>query len=161
MVSGLYGHHVNGFAKVEMVYMDRVTDRHLRLIRNFESLTSLYILNGQAATDGGLAHIENLKELRTLWLVDSNTSDSQLARLSRLTHLRDLTIRGSTLSDSALSQLDALADLRHVDLICPGMTAQGIDRFRRGHPAAQINLVQDDDFGLELPSIRGVGRRLR
>ncbi len=73
-------------------------------------------LIGTRITDAGLAHLGNLKNLRAVYLSDSNVSDRGVAQLVTHKEIRHLTLARTLISEKGLAQLTTLRQLEFLDI---------------------------------------------
>jgi tRNA A-37 threonylcarbamoyl transferase component Bud32 len=108
-------------------------------------LQSLSLMNCDAVTDVGLAHLGGLTGLRQLQLVGSSRiTDAGLAHLRSLAGLRSLNLRGCRLiTDAGLAHLKGLAGLEELDLgLCGSITDAGLGELRALTGLQRLNLFQ-------------------
>lgn len=139
---------------------DKVTGRGMASIGQIPALEELVICNADEITDGDLARLEGLKNLRVLLISDTWLTVEALRHVGRLPNLEYLSLDGHCGSDRGLEYLKGLTRLRTLRL---GPTASGITNAGIGSLAGLKDLewleldgcreVTDD--GLE--RLRGLG----
>jgi hypothetical protein len=76
-----------------------------------------------SVTDAGVAHLQNLTELRRLHMNDAGLGDAALVAIAKLPKLEWLSLQGNNFSDQGLVQLQGMTSLRELWI------AHGTDRF--------------------------------
>jgi len=125
--------HVKGFAKLECLNL------------NCESFARNQI------TDAGLEHIVGLKDLRRLYLGDTNVSDAGLKHLKELKGLEALNLSGTGVSDAGLEHLKELSQLEDLLVDHTQVTGAGLEHLK-GLVKLQslyLHTTKIDDAGLE------------
>lgn len=115
-----------------------ITDAGLEIIGEMRGLVYLFIADNPMLTDEGLKHIEALRKLGCLGLVDTKITDRGMKSISKLRSLTWLGLERTEITDAGLAQitdLRALADLR---LTGTRVTREGIRRFKIAVPTCRI-----------------------
>ncbi len=115
----------------ESVTFVQVGDDDLARAGMLLSLEQVSVVGDQTrpshVTEAGLAHLRNLKTLRTLGLRNTPMSDAAMAQISQLQSLEYLGFMHAQLTDSGLAQLGRLKRLRHLGLyLCSRYTGAGL-----------------------------------
>ena len=163
-----------GVAIVDLTYDYRrrnqlglsVDDNWLRCLGSLPSVHKLEIGHARDVTDAGLVHLRDLKQLRMLYLYDTNVTGTGFIHLANLPHLAGLDLRWAPLThdgivgikqlehlevlglaetpitDDDLAALKPLANLKSLRLEKTSMTDQGLT-----HLASLVSLEE-----LELPA---------
>jgi len=125
--------HVKGFTKLECLNL------------NCESFARNQI------TDAGLEHIVGLKNLRRLYLGDTNVSDFGLKHVKEFKGLEALNLSGTGVGDAGLEYLKELSQLRDLLLDHTQVTGAGLEHLK-GLVKLQslyLHTTKIDDAGLE------------
>jgi Leucine-rich repeat (LRR) protein len=115
----------------ESVTFGQVGDDDLARAGMLLSLEQVFVVGDQTqpshVTEAGLAHLRDLKSLRTLGLQNTPISDAAMAPISQLRSLESLGFTHAQLTDSGLAQLGGLKRLRRLSLyLCSGYTGAGL-----------------------------------
>lgn len=99
-------------------YAKPLTDEDLKRLGRLTNIEGLYLggyieqsffdtryVSKSAITDAGLEHLQNLTELRQLYLVVPDVTDAGLEHLKGLTNLQELHILSEHVTDAALDDL--------------------------------------------------------
>lgn len=119
----------------------RLTDKStsdLRFLTNLEYLD----LSNTDVSDGTLAGLSALPQLRRLLLSGTRITDNGLRYLRQAIHLQYLDLRRTHVSDTGLQELAGLRDLRHVDARSTKVTRSGAEALKRALPEVWINIDQ-------------------
>lgn len=88
------------------------------------------VLNGTQISDAGLAHLQGLPQLRTLFLDNTQVSDAGLAHLRGLPQLKGLRLASTKISDTGLVHLRGLTQLGGLDLANTQISDAGLKHLR-------------------------------
>jgi hypothetical protein len=117
-----------------------ITDAGLAHLEGLTQLQSLY-LNETQVTDAGLVHLRGLSQLAAfLSLSDTQVSDAGLVHLGGLTQLIYLILDGTQVTDAGLAHLRGLTRLKVLTLDATQVTDAGVQRLKRALPNCDINL---------------------
>jgi serine/threonine protein kinase/tetratricopeptide (TPR) repeat protein len=108
------------------------------------------ILGGAIVTDGDLARLKGLTQLRELYLAGTAVGDAGLAHLRGLSRLRVLNLKGSQVGDAGLAHLKGLADLQRLDLTSTRISGAGLAHLKGLTKLRELYLgkTKVDDDGL-------------
>ncbi len=126
------------------------TDANLQAMQDLGQLRSLW-LNGSDVTDQALSRLAAASNLSKLNLSDTRITDEGLRHLKGLTELRKLNLSGTSLTDAGLEHLKGLAELRELNLSGTSITDAGLEHL------TDIRYLILRDTGV---TIRGVSRFL-
>jgi Leucine Rich repeat len=93
----------------------RLTDRAMAAIGSLHGLQELQLFR-PAITNGGLAPLKELKELKVLVIADARISDSGLNALKDHETLEDLDLSGTNLTNAAGDLLKTIAKLKSLNV---------------------------------------------
>jgi hypothetical protein len=94
---------------------------------------------GTRITDGGLAHLEELRRLKTLYLVGTEVTDMGLQHLEHLNELEWLNLSHTRVTDAGLEHLKGLIRLRQLYLTGTKVTDGGVRDLKRALPKCWID----------------------
>ena len=122
-----------------------ITDASLACLAGFPHLQALDLghtkkLGKSTITDGGLAHVEKLTELRHLSLTSTDINDAGLVHLKGLTHLESLNLEQTKVSDAGLKNLAGLTKLQRLKLMGTKVTDTGVKSLQESLPGCKISL---------------------
>jgi hypothetical protein len=103
---------------------NKVTDAGLAHVKDLRQLRTL-VLDGSSVTDAGLANLEGLTTLRWLALNKTHITDAGLVHLKGLIQLEDLELAHTPVTDAGLPHLKALTHLRSLGLEGTKVTYSG------------------------------------
>ena len=131
-----------------------VTDVGLKSLAEIQSLRFLE-LTGCKFTEGGLAEIQKLKELRTLNLDSAGgVTDTGLQHLAGLSELRNLGLAGSPkVTAAGLWKLQALRNLVELDLSQTNITNSGLQVLKQFPELRRLNLSGTEVTGAGLDTL--------
>lgn len=116
---------------------NRVEDRHLVLLDQVTDLKQLW-LDYSLVTDAGMDHLTKLSRLRELGLSHTQLGDAGLAKLAGLRGLQRLDLRATAVTDAGLECLSGLSSLREIRLAATRATNAGIAELQRTMPELKI-----------------------
>jgi beta-lactamase regulating signal transducer with metallopeptidase domain/5-hydroxyisourate hydrolase-like protein (transthyretin family) len=119
----------------------QVTDEGLRALRGLTDLELLWVSEGNAVTDAGVAHLTGLTKLKRVHLSGSRLTDASLAVLAGLPALEELGIGNNVFTDDGLKQLAGLTNLRRLYL---GMNQKPLTEAGIRHLAGLTKLTRLD-----------------
>jgi hypothetical protein len=109
--------------KAREVYFGRVaTDAGLAHLANLRNLRRLYLECAQDITDAGLSYLKDLKHLEYLSLYQTGISDAGLVHLKDLRSLRELQFAENRITDAGLAHLRSLSRLEFLELRVAGLS---------------------------------------
>ena len=114
-----------------------ITDTGLAHLENLFNLRSLAV-RGTEITDAGLAHLAGLENLEELDLGINRLSDAGLVHLKGLKSLRKLRLSATNITDAGLVQLEAMKSLETLVINSTMVTEAGVERLRRARPGLEI-----------------------
>ena len=126
------------------------TDANLKAIQDLGQVRSLW-LNGPDITDQALSRLAAASNLSKLNLNDTRITYEGLRHLKGLTELNELNLSGTSLTDAGLEHLRGLAELRELNLSGTSITDEGLEHL------TDIRYLILRDTGV---TIRGVSRFL-
>lgn len=111
-----------------------------------DKITSLDIARTQV-TDGGLAALAAMKNLKELHLENTAITDKGLDHLKGLAALEYLNLYNTKVTDAGAQKLASLAKLKSLYLWQTGVTKAGVAQLRQKLPGAHINIgwTAEDD----------------
>jgi hypothetical protein len=114
--------HLAGCRNLELLYLNhsQVGDEGLRVLSRLPRLTEL-LLQGNRCTDLGLAHVGQMRQLKTLWLGDAaahnpNITDAGLIHLATLPKLEELYLDNTAITNAGLVHLQGATALKTLSL---------------------------------------------
>jgi hypothetical protein len=109
-------------------------------LARLEGLGQLRQLNLAATpiTDAGLTHLRGLTELRGLNLAGTRITDAGLANLSGLTNLEELGLAGTGVTDAGLAHLKGLKRLARLNIFGTKVTEAGERGLKEALPAVEV-----------------------
>jgi hypothetical protein len=116
---------------------EHITDAGLKHIKKFRQLRRL-ILAGTKISDSGLAMINDLPDLRALYLDNTIITDAGLEHVQKMVKLEDLKLSCTRVSDRGLERLSMLTQLRALWLDGTGVTGAGVTKLERFLPQCKI-----------------------
>jgi serine/threonine protein kinase/formylglycine-generating enzyme required for sulfatase activity len=103
-----------------------VGDDGLAQLEGLTKLRTLFLW-GQGISDAGLVHLKDLTNLRVLGLFSNpKVTDAGLAQLVRLTNLTNLDLNGTTVTDAGMVHLKGLTNLTELNLMGLRVTGTGL-----------------------------------
>ncbi|MHC4249851.1 MAG: leucine-rich repeat domain-containing protein, partial [Planctomycetota bacterium] len=105
---------------------DSATDGALAHVGRVTELKHLHLLNGSAVTDAGLAHLRGLTDLESLYLQGTSVTDAGLAHIGGLTDLKELWLGGTRVTDAGLAHVGGLTRMVELRLGGTGVTDAGL-----------------------------------
>ena len=106
-----------------------VTNVQLTLLMDLPGLKSLYLLDTQV-TETGLDELRELPQLEYLVLQGPQASDAGLEHLKGLTQLHKLELVGTKVTDAGLKHLTGLTRLRELTLMNTGVSGEGLESLK-------------------------------
>ena len=96
--------HITEFPRLKrlMLTETQATDEGLKRVCRLPDLEELYIWDGKEITDAGVAHLQNLPNLKYLHLSGSAVTDEAIALLSKISSIESLSMQGNDFTDKAL-----------------------------------------------------------
>ena len=118
---------------------DQVDDSKLALLTPVaQQVYSLNLANTKV-TDGGLAPLAGLTNLRRLHLEKTGIGDAGLAHVKGLTNLEYLNLYGTKVTDAGLDQLAGLTNLKNLYLWQSQVTDAGVAKLQAALPNCKID----------------------
>jgi len=117
----------------------KITDADLRHLRSFPLLDHLVLKNCRQITDGGLAELSGLPNLRYLYLNDTPVTDAGLVHLAGLGNLEELSLTHTQVTGPGLIHLSGLTKLDYLYLYSTHIPPDGVDEIQRALPKCRIN----------------------
>ena len=139
-----------------------LTERGFEAISNLSHLEQLTIwLSGEAPlTAAGMAHLQSLRELRSLTLNGISASDPGLREIAKLNGLERLSLSGFGITDAERKRvgegLEGLPHLKSLRILVTNITDQGVTKLQRALPNCEVEIW--DGMGERCP---GGSPRLR
>jgi hypothetical protein len=99
--------HLGGMTKLEQLTLHKVRadDESLKFMRNLKQLKILSMTLNPVATDKGMEHLAELRELESLYLTCSNLTDNCLEIFAPMKKLKTLTISSPQITKKGLREL--------------------------------------------------------
>jgi hypothetical protein len=118
---------------------------HLQTLTNLE-----YLILNERITDEGLAHLNGLKQLKSLSLGQTKVTGVGFARLAGLSHLSEIDLTNSQANDAGLKEICGHVQLQTLKLGNTRMTDEGAVHLRRLEKLQSLTLHRTDisDEGL-------------
>jgi hypothetical protein len=113
--------HIRGHTRLRHLTLESnsgnyINNDGLQCLEQMTDLRFLNVSNCRQITDGGLASVVRLRNLKTLWLRRTGVTDRGLARLAGLQKLERLNLHGTSVTPEGLQLLADFPALRHVEL---------------------------------------------
>jgi len=123
------------------------TDDAMHALARFPHLRSVW-LDCPQMTDASLRHLSQLKELRSLEMIEAwDVTDQGVANLANLTHLEFLHLDGSRISDESLKTLSGFPKLQRLLLQHNRFTDKGLSYLQKMIQLRVLSIVsRDNDF---------------
>lgn len=135
----------------------KATDAELALLESLTDIETLGLGNNEGITDRGLAHLEPLENLSTLYLYRTGVRGPGLVHLEGHPTLHTISLNGSELGDAGLKHLGNMPHLKCADLGQTLITDTGIPDLAKATGLEILSLRRTDvsDEGLRpLESLR-------
>ena len=121
-----------------------ITDSGLEELGDWQKLEQLNLHNCARITDAGLAHLQELPNLRVLWLLQENggktpVTDSGMAHVARLAQLTDLYLIRVSIGDRGIAQLHGMPNLQRLSLRGTKVTEEGVQALCEAMPDCLVN----------------------
>ena len=136
-----------------------VKDDALVQVERMSRLESL-LLQFTSISDGGLAHMRNLTNIKTL-LIAGGISDAGLVHLKELTKLSDLTLQRTQISDAGLAHLSGLASLSELSLSDNKLSDAGLVHLKGLTNLSRLDLRRTQVSDAGLVHLKGLGQLSR
>jgi hypothetical protein len=118
------------FPELEELWLQRsqATDRAMRFVGRLKELKSLWIWYASDLSDAGVAELQGLHQLETLFISDGMLRDDTLKVLAKLPRLQKLQLQGNGFTDHGLKNLSGLTQLTNLwlGLGSGGITDEGL-----------------------------------
>jgi len=112
---------------VEIGLPGDLSDGELALVGRFPRLEELYYVDSHSTvTDAGLAHLDELTQIKELDLSGTGITDAGLVHLKRMAGLQKLDLSGTGITDAGLVRLKRMARLQELDLSGTRITHAGL-----------------------------------
>ena len=135
----------------------RISAPDLALFADLESLDVSYT----TFNDSGMKSLQNLKNLRRLYLRDTLITDEGLQYLENMPHLEELDLYGTKVSDAGLSHLKKLTGLTKLNLLGANVSDESASIFAGFPHLRELNLYRSRDYehyARQLDFIKGTRR---
>src|SRR5262245_24633536 len=109
---------------------------HLAALKNVKVLW----LGNSQISDEGLVNVRELYRLEQLWLGNTRVTDAGLVNLQRLSKLREVSLANTRVSDAGLVHLHGLTGLRQLSVRNTQVTPTGTAELRRLLPDLRIDM---------------------
>jgi internalin A len=133
---------------------DSGTDADLARIGNLKRLQHLNVL-GAKMTDDGLANLEGITGLRSLYLCYMPISDAGLDHLT-LKRLRWLSLQDTQITDASLARMGGLASLEYLSLNGTRITDAGLVHLKGLEGLTELSLENSAVTDAGLAHLRGL-----
>ena len=120
----------------------------LPLVAKLENVVWLNLANSDIS-DGDLAHLKKLKELRAIHLEKTEVGDEGIRHLTGLEQLEYLNLYSTNITDKSLEQLAKLPSLRKLYVWKTNVTGTGTTQLAKALP--KLRIVRGNDLA-KLPS---------
>jgi len=142
MSNGLTGaaiKDIGGVTQLEHLSLNgmRVDDRSMADIAGLTKLNYLRLSGAGGVTVSGWATLENFKQLKTLWVAETNLGDQGIQHFKPLTQLEDITLYGTPVTDAGGDVLLGLPNLKSVRL-GPHMTSAETAKLQAALPKCRF-----------------------
>ncbi|MBN2129568.1 MAG: hypothetical protein JW741_08725 [Sedimentisphaerales bacterium] len=145
--------HVGKITSLETLALSAgITDEGLAHLENLTNLRRLSATN-QGITDDGLAHLADMKQMQYLNLTNAQITDAGLVHLKRMARLKNLWLYGTRVSERGFAHLEGMHDLEELNVLF-GVTDVGLQHLAK-LPALRNVTVDGDSLsaqGLDLLS---------
>lgn len=102
------------------IQSELISDSSMPALCGLPKLQSLLFQGVPRVTDVGIAHVAHAKELRELYLTDTQLTNTGVESFKRLQHVWSLTLDGTRITDSGVA---GLAAMPNVHLLCLNRTS--------------------------------------
>ena len=106
------------------------TDEEVAAISVLPHVRTINCSNAHHITGSTLNQLVNLKNLETLYLVNTELDDNGLSRLRDLTSLKTLNLDGTLITDTGMPAIDNLTNLQTLSLGNTKVTDKGLVQLR-------------------------------
>lgn len=111
-----------GHVECDVVALNDDDARHLQELTNLKTLD----LTDTQITDKGLEHLKGMTKLEALFLDNTQITDKGLAHLKDMTELDFLYLQGTQITDNGLPHLNGMTNLQALDLSGTRVTDAGL-----------------------------------
>jgi hypothetical protein len=116
----------------------KTTDEHLAMIGRLPRLEA-FTTAGPELTDAGIAHLEGLKSLKSLFIMlAGKLTNEGLAHLESLSNLEDLSLSGLAINNVGLGHLRKLPKLKKLSITRGDLDDATLDEFKKARPGVAI-----------------------
>lgn len=131
---------IGGIKQLEHLSLNgmRVDDTSMADIAGLTKLNYLRLSGAGAVTVSGWATLENFKQLKTLWVAETNLGDQGIQHFKPLTQLEDITLYGTPVTDAGGDVLLGLPNLKSVRL-GPKMTPAETTKLQAALPNCRFS----------------------
>jgi uncharacterized membrane protein len=119
----------------------RLTDGGLAHLNELKNLTRLD-LDFTLVSDAGLAYLKRMKKLSTLHLASTKVTNAGLAHLKEFKNLTELALCGTEVTDVGLAHLKALKNLTDLNLADTRVSDAGLAHLTGLNKLSTLNLVR-------------------
>ena len=144
--------NLRGFTKVKMLRLEdtRITDEGINKLQRIAPRLH-YLGLGSHTSDAGLVYLRGLKNLKSLYLRETQITDAGLAHLSALPHLEYLDLHRTRITDAGLAHLTELPHLESLVLDQTQITDAGLRHLAdmRNMEWLDLSSTRITDAGLE------------
>jgi len=116
----------------------RVDDTSMADIAGLTKLNYLRLSEAGKITAAGWATLENFKQLKTLWVAETNLGDQGIQHFKPLTQLEDISLYGTQVTDAGGDVLLGLPNLKSLRL-APKMTSTEMEKLKAALPNCRFS----------------------
>lgn len=126
--------YIVGLAKLKSLRLDnaQITDNGIKKLKQHGTLNKLefLVLSGTKITDAGLAHLQEMDNLKRLYLRETQTGDDGLKYLSGLTNLEAIILNDTKITGAGMVHLKGLKKLKLLYMQNTGITDNGLKQLK-------------------------------
>ena len=137
--------HLAGCRRLEYLLLteSKIEDEGLRVLSELPRLEELS-LQGNYCTDVGLAHVGQMRQLKSLWVGQTGfrnrfITDAGAAHLAKLPRLEELELQNTSVTDAGITHMAKLKTLKGLYLSGSKVSAEGVSRLKAALPGCSID----------------------
>jgi len=112
-----------------------------RYLNDLANLRKLRIQNIGAFTDEGMKHLQGLRNLESLMLIQTGVSDAGLVYLKELVNLEFLSLSSNKFTDAGLEHIMGMTDLKSLRLDAAQITDEGLRRLKQSELLTRLEFL--------------------